>query len=94
MKYCYAPRRQAAFPDVFETWTAMPDQHTDAFLKRVSDTGNDGLEIGAVTFDASGSNSSVIDFANRLRNSGTPLWWCEQVARCWNPGPLPSIAMY
>ncbi len=72
MKYCYAPRRQAAFPDVFETWTATPDQHTDAFLKRVADTGYDGLEIGAVTFDAAGSDSAVVEFSDRLRERGTP----------------------
>jgi sugar phosphate isomerase/epimerase len=72
MKYCYAPRRQAAFPDVYETWTATPEQHTDAFLKRVAATGYDGLEIGAVTFDAADSDSAVVDFADRLRELGAP----------------------
>ena len=39
MNYCYAPRRQAAFPDVYQTWTATPGQHTAAFLHKVADAG-------------------------------------------------------
>ncbi len=72
LNYCYAPRRQAAFPDVYQTWTATPDQHTDGFLRNVADAGYDGIEVGAVTFDAAGSDTGVQQFARRLRDSGTP----------------------
>jgi len=73
MKYCYANRRQAAFPDVFSTWSARPEHFTDTWLRAVSDAGYDGLEVGANTLDLLDGAAGVEAFKNRLEGFGLPI---------------------
>ena len=72
MKYCYAARRHAAYPDVFMTWTASPSEYTDAFLQHCAGAGYDGLEIGASTFDVAMSDDELGQFNERLLGAEVP----------------------
>jgi sugar phosphate isomerase/epimerase len=73
MKYCYANRRQAAFPDVYSTWSARPQHFTDSWLRAVSDTGYDGLEVGANTLDLLDGDAGVKGFKDRLKGFGISI---------------------
>ena len=73
MKYCYANRRQAAYPDVHSTWNARPEHFTDDWIRAVSETGYDGLEVGANTLDLLDSRAAFDGFKARLEGVGLPI---------------------
>ena len=73
MKYCYANRRQAAYPDVHSTWSARPEHFTDRWLTAVNKNGYDGLEVGANTLDLLDGDAGVIGFRERLEGFGLPI---------------------
>ncbi|MDP6823913.1 MAG: sugar phosphate isomerase/epimerase family protein [Dehalococcoidia bacterium] len=73
MKYCYANRRQAAFPDVHSTWTAAPEHFTDGWLRAVSKDEYDGLEVGANTLDLLDGDAGVEGFKKRLEGYDLPI---------------------
>ncbi len=73
MKYCYANRRQAAFPDVHSTWTAAPEHFTDGWLRAVSNDAYDGLEVGANTLDLLDGDAGVEGFKERLEGYDLPI---------------------
>jgi len=73
MKYCYANRRQAAFPDVHSTWSARPEHFTDSWLRLVSNAGYDGLEVGANTFGLLDGDAGIDGFKQRLEGFGLPI---------------------
>jgi sugar phosphate isomerase/epimerase len=73
MKYCYANRRQAAFPDVHSTWSARPEHFTDAWLRLVNNAGYDGLEVGANTLGLLYGDAGVVGFKDRLEGYGLPI---------------------
>jgi sugar phosphate isomerase/epimerase len=73
MKYCYANRRQAAFPDVYSTWSARPSHFTDAWLRSVSKHGYEGLEVGANALSLLDGASAVKEFKDRFEGFGVPI---------------------
>ena len=71
MRFCYAHRRYALYPDSRDSWNLSPDDYTQAFLKQVKAMGFDALEIGVEVFEKTGgSGRQVKAFRRRLRDAG------------------------
>jgi sugar phosphate isomerase/epimerase len=71
MRFCYAHRRYALYPDSRDSWNLSPDDYTQAFLKQVKAMGFDALEIGVEVFEKTGgSERQVKAFGRRLRDAG------------------------
>ena len=73
MKYCYANRRQASFPDVHSTWNARPEHFTDGWLRSVGNAEYDGLEVGTNTLSLLDGDAGVAGFKERLEGFGLPI---------------------
>ncbi len=72
MKFCYANRRHALYPDSQPNWDVKAEDYTDKFLGKCQDIGMDGMEIGFQALEALGSDQKVVDFGKRLADHGVP----------------------
>jgi sugar phosphate isomerase/epimerase len=72
MKFCYANRRHALYPDSQPNWDVKAEDYTDKFLSKAQDIGMDGMEIGFQALEALGSEQKVKDFGKRLADHGVP----------------------
>jgi sugar phosphate isomerase/epimerase len=72
MKFCYANRRHALYPDSQPNWDVTAEDYTDKFLGKCQDIGMDGMEIGFQALEGLGSEQKVIDFGKRLADNGVP----------------------
>ncbi|MEE8362496.1 MAG: hypothetical protein V3S18_00335, partial [Dehalococcoidia bacterium] len=66
MKFCYANRHHALYPDSQANWDVTADDYTDKFLAKCKAIGMDGLELGFPALNSLGSDSAVTDFGKRL----------------------------
>src|SRR5262245_51792339 len=74
MRFCYAHRRYALYPESRDSWNLGPDDYTEAFLTRVRTIGFDALEVGIEVFEKiGGSERQVKAFGRRLRDAGIPV---------------------
>lgn len=73
MRYCYAHRRFALYPQSGNAWHLSPDNYTDDFLRRVKDTGFDALEVGTEVLDKLGDEAKVKAFAGRINGFGLEI---------------------
>jgi sugar phosphate isomerase/epimerase len=72
MKFCYANRHHALYPDSQANWDVTADDYTDKFLAKCKAIGMDGLELGFPALNSLGSDSAVTDFGKRLADAGVP----------------------
>lgn len=73
MRFCYAHRRFTLYPQSVNSWDLSTDNYTDAFLRRVKDTGFDALEVGAEVLDKLGDESKVREFGKRIEGFGLKI---------------------
>lgn len=73
MRYCYAHRRFALYPQSVDSWNLTADNYTDDFLRRVKEIGFDALEVGAEVLDKLGDESKVKAFATRIEGFGLKI---------------------
>ena len=74
MRFCYAHRRYALYPDSRDSWNLAPDDYTEAFLTRAKAIGFDAIEVGVEVLEKTGgSERQVKAFGQRLRAAGMPI---------------------
>ena len=74
MRFCYAHRRLALYPDHRDAWDLAPDHYTAGFLKRARAIGFDALEVGVETLERTGgSEREVKALGRRLGDVGLPI---------------------
>ena len=70
MRFCYAHRRFALYPQSVDSWSLSPDNYTDDFLKKTKSLGFDALEVGLEVMTQLGTESKVKEFAAKLNGFG------------------------
>ena len=74
MRFCYAHRRYALYPDSRDSWNLAPADYTETFLKRAKAMGFDAIEVGVEVLEKTGgSEQQVKAFGRRLRDAGMPI---------------------
>jgi sugar phosphate isomerase/epimerase len=74
MRFCYAHRRYALYPDTRDPWNLAPDDYTAPFLARVKGLGFDALEVGFEVLEKTdGGEREVRAFGRRLRDAGLAI---------------------
>jgi sugar phosphate isomerase/epimerase len=74
MRFCYAHRRYALYPETRDSWNLAPDDYADAFLKRAKAVGFDAIEVGVEVLEKTGgAERQVRAFGQRLRGAGMPI---------------------
>jgi sugar phosphate isomerase/epimerase len=70
MRFCYAHRRFALYPQSVDSWNLAAENYTDDFLSKTKELGFDALEVGLEVLAGLGSEQKAKDFASRLHDFG------------------------
>lgn len=70
MRFCYAHRRFALYPQSVDSWSLSPDNYTDDFLNKTKSLGFDALEVGLEVMTQLGSEQKVKEFTAKLNSFG------------------------
>ena len=74
MRFCYAFRRFSDFPNLENAFDMHPEKISDKFLKRVSDMGFNGIELGMECLDrVQGGLKGLKEFSDKFNNLGVPI---------------------
>jgi sugar phosphate isomerase/epimerase len=74
MRFCYAHRRLALYPEHRDPWSLAPEDYSAGFLQKVKTMGFDALEVGVEVLERTGgSEHEVKAFSRRLGDAGVPI---------------------
>ena len=60
MRFCYAHRRFALYPQSVDSWNLSVENYTDDFLSKVKSMGFDAIEVGFEVFNKLGNPKGEI----------------------------------
>ncbi len=74
MKFCYAHRRYVLYPDALAIQTVddlKPSDYSDEFIRKVVETGFEGIELPETTLAALGDDATAVTaFSKRFQDAG------------------------
>lgn len=74
MRFCYAHRRFALYPQSVDSWNLSVENYTDDFLRKVKSMGFDAIEVGFEVFDKLGNPKAEIGtFAKKVNDQGLKI---------------------
>ena len=74
MRFCYAHRRFALYPQNLDYKELIPEDYTPLFLKMVKDMGFDAIEMDVGVLEKAGdSEHSIREFAKRIADYGLAI---------------------
>ncbi|MQG88402.1 MAG: sugar phosphate isomerase/epimerase [SAR202 cluster bacterium] len=73
MRFCYANRRFALYPQSVDSWNLSPEHYTDDFLEKTKNLGFDAIEVGLEVMNQLGSVDKVKDFRTRFESNGLEI---------------------
>lgn len=70
MRFCYAHRRFALYPQSVDSWNLAPDNYTEDFLNKTKSLGFDAIEVGLEVMTQLGSETNVKEFKKKFNDHG------------------------
>mgnify|MGYP001456612013 FL=1 len=73
MRFCYAHRRFALYPQSVDSWNLSHDNYTDEFLVKTKSLGFDAIEVGLEVMTQLGSEAKVKEFKAKFNGHGLDI---------------------
>lgn len=74
MRFCYAHRRFALYPQSVDSWNLSVENYTNDFLSKVKSMGFDAIEVGFEVFNKLGNSKEGIEtFAKKVNTQGLKI---------------------
>ena len=68
MRFCYAHRRFALYPQSVDSWNLSHDNYTDEFLAKTKSLDFDAIEVGLEVMTQLGSEAKVKEFKAKFND--------------------------
>ncbi len=73
MRFCYAHRRFALYPQSVDSWNLAPNNYTSDFLKKTKSLGFDAIEVGLEVMSQLGTEQKIKDFTKNFNDHGLEI---------------------
>jgi len=70
MRFCYAHRRFALYPQSVDSWNLSPENYTNDFLTKTKSLGFDAIEVGLEVMSQLGTEQKVKEFTKNFNDHG------------------------